>query len=396
MRRRFWVSITLGLTAPLLVPVVGASAPLSGQIDTTRSQLEQTEARQGVLTTEISSYDSRIEGLSGKISGLLDREAELLERLDAKRTELEGVRDELEATRAHLERLRGKLVESEAALADRLVAMYKADEPDAVTVVLEADGFADLLERSEFLERVSAQDRRVVERVRALKAEVAADVERLGALEARVEAAVADILDRRNELASAREELARARAEIEGARDQRAASLAKVRRTNVRLEGNLDSLEREQARIERELQAAQAAEAAPAGGSAAGPIREGSGSLIWPVNGSITSGFGQRWGRMHEGVDISVPSGTPVRAADSGRVITTGPTGGYGNYVCVQHGGSLSTCYAHLSRIGVSQGASVGQGDVIGSSGCTGSCFGDHLHFETRQGGQAVDPMGYL
>ena len=404
MRRSFWVSITLGVIALFLVPIAGVAAPLSDRIAGTREQLDQKESQEGVLTTEISGFDTRIESLSGQISGLLDREEELLGRLEAKRAELERVQGELAVTRDRLARLRDRLAESEAALADRLVEIYKTDEPDAVTVVLEADGFNDLLERTEFLDRISSQDQRVVARVRDLKQQVSAEVDRLAALEQQVEAALQDILERRNELASTRQELTDARADLQGTRDARQASLARVRESRVRLEGDLSSLHREQRRIEAELQAAQqqeqqaAAPAASSGGGApaAGPVKQGSGQLIWPVNGPITSPFGTRWGRPHEGVDIAVSSGTPVRAADSGRVATAGPTGGYGNYVCVQHGGSLSTCYAHLSRIGVSTGQSVSQGDVIGSSGCTGSCYGDHLHFETREGGQAVDPMGYL
>jgi peptidoglycan DL-endopeptidase CwlO len=132
------------------------------------------------------------------------------------------------------------------------------------------------------------------------------------------------------------------------------------------------------------------------GGSAAGPIRQGSGALIWPVNGPVVSGFGMRWGRLHAGVDIAVPAGTPIRAADSGTVVLLGWTGGYGNYTCISHGGSLSTCYAHQSRYATSMGASVSQGQVIGYVGCTGHCFGDHLHFETRVNGSPVDPLGYL
>jgi murein DD-endopeptidase MepM/ murein hydrolase activator NlpD len=128
----------------------------------------------------------------------------------------------------------------------------------------------------------------------------------------------------------------------------------------------------------------------------AGPIRPGSGGLIWPVNGPIVSPFGMRWGRLHAGVDIAVPSGTPVHAAQSGRVIIAGSVGGYGNYICIAHGGSLSTCYGHNSSLGVSQGQSVKQGQVISSSGCTGHCFGPHVHFETRINGSPVDPMGYL
>ena len=131
-------------------------------------------------------------------------------------------------------------------------------------------------------------------------------------------------------------------------------------------------------------------------GASPGPIRQGSGALVWPVNGPVVSPFGQRWGRLHAGVDIAVGSGTPIRAADAGRVILMGWVGGYGNYTCIQHTGSLSTCYAHQSSFSTSNGASVGQGQIIGSVGCTGHCFGDHLHFETRVNGSPVDPMGYL
>lgn len=99
---------------------------------------------------------------------------------------------------------------------------------------------------------------------------------------------------------------------------------------------------------------------------------------------------------MHEGIDIAAPGGTPIRAAASGRVILAAYTGGYGNYTCLDHGQGLSTCYAHQSGYAVSQGDSVSQGQVIGYVGNTGASFGDHLHFEVRVGGQAVDPMGYL
>jgi murein DD-endopeptidase MepM/ murein hydrolase activator NlpD len=103
-----------------------------------------------------------------------------------------------------------------------------------------------------------------------------------------------------------------------------------------------------------------------------------------------------RWGRLHAGIDIAVPSGTAIHAADGGRVVLMGWVGGYGNYTCVQHTGSLSTCYAHQSSFATSNGASVAKGQVIGYVGCTGHCFGDHLHFETRVNGAPVDPMGYL
>jgi murein DD-endopeptidase MepM/ murein hydrolase activator NlpD len=103
-----------------------------------------------------------------------------------------------------------------------------------------------------------------------------------------------------------------------------------------------------------------------------------------------------RWGRLHAGIDIAVPSGTPIHAAGSGTVALAGWVDGYGNYTCVDHGGGLATCYGHQSSIGVGVGSHVTQGQVIGYTGCTGHCLGPHLHFEVRINGSPVDPLGYL
>jgi Meckel syndrome type 1 protein len=129
---------------------------------------------------------------------------------------------------------------------------------------------------------------------------------------------------------------------------------------------------------------------APAGGSC------GSSTISTPVNGTVTSNFGPRWGRNHDGIDIAAPTGTAVRAAACGTVSLAGQQSGYGNMVCITHTSQFSTCYAHLSRFAVSNGASVQQGQVIGYVGCTGNCTGPHLHFETRVNGQAQDPRTYL
>jgi murein DD-endopeptidase MepM/ murein hydrolase activator NlpD len=134
-----------------------------------------------------------------------------------------------------------------------------------------------------------------------------------------------------------------------------------------------------------------------------GAIKPGSGSMIWPVDGPIASGFGPRTieghYEYHPGIDIAVPEGTPIRAALTGTVAFTeseAESGGYGNYTCIDHGGGLSTCYAHQSAFAVSPGQQVQQGEVIGYSGCTGYCLGPHVHFEVRINGEVVDPLGYL
>ena len=118
--------------------------------------------------------------------------------------------------------------------------------------------------------------------------------------------------------------------------------------------------------------------------------------LVWPVNGPVTSRFGMRWGRMHEGIDIGAGAGTPIAAAGAGRVIVAGWQGGYGNLVVIDHGNGIATAYGHQSQIAVGVGAEVPAGTVIGYVGSTGHSTGPHLHFEVRVGGSARDPLQYL
>src|SRR5918992_3428210 len=355
MRRSFWVTISLGLSAYLLLPLPGLSAPLSQRIEEKRSQVAKVKQREGVLTTEITRYNTRIESLQGEISATESRLSRVQADLDRKRAELDQVRDELEEARDRLERLRRRLRTARRVLANRLVEIYKADTPDALTVVLEADGFADLLERAEFLDRISNQDREITDRVRRLRDQAEIQERRLAELEQRVEEVAMAIMQRRDEIAVARDQLVGSRADLRGARNDRATVLDRVQDSRVALEGDLRALEAEQARVQNALAGAQL-----------GPVKQGSGQLIWPVNGPVVSPFGMRWGRLHAGIDIAVGSGTPIRAADGGTVVLLGSVSGYGNYTCISHGGSLTTCYAHQSSYATSQGASVRQGQVIG------------------------------
>jgi peptidoglycan DL-endopeptidase CwlO len=387
MTKTFWVPITLALAAYLLLPLPGLSAPLSKRIDKKRDQIADARHKEGVLSTTIQQFSNRIETLEGEISATQSRLERAQRSLDRQQAELLEVRDRLEAARDRLERLRRELDTARRVLATRLVEIYKADSPDALTVVLEADGFGDLLERAEFLERISEQDREITNRVRGLRDEAHDLAIELTELEEQEQLAAERILAERDQIATAQSQLVSSRDQLASARADKRGALAQVRDSRVALEGDLRSLEAEQARVRAAL-----ANAVPA----AGPVRQGSGQLVWPVNGPVVSPFGMRWGRLHAGVDIAVGSGTPIRAAGAGRVVLMGWVGGYGNYTCVQHTGSLSTCYAHQSSFATSNGASVGQGQVIGYVGCTGHCFGDHLHFETRSGGSPVDPMGYL
>jgi murein DD-endopeptidase MepM/ murein hydrolase activator NlpD len=386
-------ALTLGvLVLATLLPAHSRGVTLSSinaKIDSTRSRLAHARAREGALTSDISALSGRIRTLGGEIAALQRKEARAQNVLDARRAELARVRARFELEYARYVRLRKELEKAQVVLASRIVAIYKSDEPDLLTVVMEADGFNDLLVRTDYLSRIGKQDAAIVGRVKKLKEESQRKKELLEALKKRAEAAVAEIEAKTRELADARAGIQARQSDLSTARSQKRGSLNTVRDSRKELEGDLAAQEAASAQVTAQLQGS-------GGHAPAGPIRGGSGGYIWPVNGPVVSGFGMRWGRLHAGVDIAVPSGTPIRAARSGTVALAGWMGGYGNYTCINHGGGVATCYAHQSSIGVSVGQSVKQGQVIGSVGCTGHCFGPHLHFEVRINGQPVDPMGYL
>ena len=378
-KRGIRARLAAALSFALLLVAAGAltagtslGQSLHERLSETEERLGEVEEREGVLTTEISEASETITRLEGEVADLRNREAVLAEELAQKQAELD-------AAQARLDHLRERLALAVELLEERLVAIYKSGEPDLITVVLESEGFDDLLERTEYLQRLEEQDIEIVGRVRELRNERRETVDT-------VKAARDAIAERKQELERTRADLEARANELAAARAEQRETLAAVRDQRKELEGDLSEIS---AQIEKQL--------GDLGGSRlpAGPIRGGQGGFIWPVNGPVTSGVGYRWGRMHEGIDIGVPSGTPIRAAKSGSIVLASAYGGYGNYPCIRHGGGLSTCYAHQSSFARTSG-SISQGSVLGYVGCTGHCFGDHLHFEVRINGEAVDPLGYL
>ena len=363
-------------------------------------QLDRAKGTERVLTSDISRYTARIGELQERITSLHRRQVELQADLDRKRAELVRIQEDLREERARLTRLKARLAAAREALAERLVELYKSDPPDLITVVLDSADFSDLMERGEFLRRISEADRQILERVRAAKRESEETTQRLAALERRQQRVAAAVLERRNEVAGVKAELVEARTGYERTRASKRATLRKVRAHRHEIEDDLGELHEVQARIQARLAQVAAGEGS-SGTLPAGPIRPGSGGMVWPVNGPITSPFceARSWESCHPGIDIGVPSGTPIRAVSSGRVVLMQPesaSGGYGNFTCIQHTASMSSCYAHQSRFATSMGASVSQGQIIGYVGCTGRCFGDHLHFEIRINGAVTNPMNYL
>ena len=183
------------------------------------------------------------------------------------------------------------------------------------------------------------------------------------------------------------------RSNIQAAQSEKRAELNEaLAKLNVRIGVNKDRedhLESEIDQIEQQILEAQA----KASVAALGTSNRG---FIWPLNGAINSPYGPRWGRMHTGIDIDGYTGQPIVAAKEGQVIMAGSYSGYGNAVIIDHGGGYSTLYAHLSSFNTSSGSGIDQGEILGYVGCTGNCYGDHLHFEVRVNGSPVDPMPYL
>src|SRR3954470_7076514 len=389
------------LWAGLPLPSSGQSLhSIEGKIDATRGKIGKKKGTEHVLASDIASYSRRINHLQGRISTLQRRETVLSADLDRKRAELEVVQARLRKERARLLRLRSRLQTGRALLARRLVETYRSDQPDLVTVILNSNGFAELLERGKSLRRISDPDRKIVVIVQRAKADATASEHRLADLEDRQQAVAAAILDRRQEVRLVKNDLIDTRVGYAHTRAGKQHALVKVREDRQNLEGHLTALVSEQRKIQAKL-AAVSRQAGAGGSLPVGPVKRGGGQLIWPVNGPITSPFCERraWESCHPGMDIGVPSGTPIRAAAGGKVVLIqgeGASGGYGNFTCLQHTASMSTCYAHQSSIGVSMGQSVSQGQVIGQSGCTGRCYGPHLHFEVRINGAVTNPMNYL
>jgi len=386
------VVVLLGLAALCLAlsplgRAPDAAASLQEQSDAKQAELDEVRHKEGVLTTTISRFRAQIGSLEKEVAALRTREAAVEAELAAKQAELDRAVARLERGKERLRVLRRHLKRALVDLRERLVAIYKAGTPDLLGVVLNSRGFDELLNNTEYLNSIRGQDDAIIARVRELRNEMREIVRRLREAKDTIQAARDAIAAEERRLAGARAAVQSRQAELVAARAGRERALDRIGEHKHKVEGDLAEI---QAEIAAQLGASASAPLP------AGPVRHGSGQFIWPVNGPVVSGFGPRWGRMHEGIDVAVPAGTPIRAAASGTVALAGPMSGYGNYVCIEHGGGLATCYAHLSSFATSSGSSVGQGDVIGYVGCTGHCFGDHLHFEVRINGAATDPLGYL
>lgn len=379
------------LAAPAAGDVYSHKHSVDARISALHARVDAAQQRAERLAAEIASVNSRIHGLETRVGDVNTRLAALENDLALHRRKLDRLTELFRVQTRRYSLLRGQYSLALARLNARLVQVYEQGDVSSLDVVLEARSLSDLIDRLEYVRQLASEDDRIatsVGRARDSAREARAKTRKLRGV---VAAETRAVQARTEQVRAVRDELLANTRQLVSARSTKRVNLADVRASERQAAAESQALERVSATLGAQIQAAQAASSYSPPSSA--PSSSG---FIWPVNGPVVSPFGMRWGRMHTGIDIGVSYGTPIHAAAAGQVIYAGWMDGYGNLVFIDHGRGISTGYAHQSSIAVSNGQSVAQGQVIGYVGCTGHCFGPHLHFEVRVNGSPVDPLGYL
>jgi murein DD-endopeptidase MepM/ murein hydrolase activator NlpD len=304
---------------------------------------------------------------------------------DAAQQALKAAEKNLGTAQARLASTEIRMTDLRTKASEAAVRAYVHPGGDTLLEIVRAKDLGEASRRQALLAHVVSSDRDIVDQMRAARQDEQFEKENLA-------------------------DAASVAADRKKAAAEKLATLEKARTDQVRLKDALDeriaevtsevaALSREEATLSALIRARQLPpEVAdtPAAADKAPAAKVSSAGIIWPAQGTVTSGFGYRWGALHAGIDIANNQGTPVRAAKAGTVILAGWNGGYGNCIVIDHGGGFSTLYGHNVRLRVSEGQRVSQGDLIADMGSTGNSTGPHSHFETRVNGNPQDPTRYL
>ncbi|TQS42870.1 M23 family metallopeptidase [Cryptosporangium phraense] len=409
-RRVFCLVVAIGAGLLVHQPVVQARngpspadrAAAQRAMQRAAAIMETATARAQAATAAFVETSQRLPGAQTRVATAQGRvtaaavRATAAERASARAAAALGVAEQ------HFAAAQAAVDEARDTLGTYVRATYEGHSAMVLSAVSAADGPEDLLDRLNFATQLIGRQHRAVDAVERRRQDVAEQRAIVAEHKRRVDAA----------RAAAQRALAAARAEQSAAQAARAEVLSLVaQRRNAVVVANQEkqaSQERyadaqaESNRIARALRAVAHRERRSSGRSRSYRPRSRPGGLWMPVAGWKSSDFGyrfdpyfRRW-QLHAGTDFAAPEGAPIHAAASGVVVRAGWNGGYGNYTCIYHGGDLSTCYGHQSRILVSPGQEVSRGETIGLVGTTGASTGDHLHFEVRIDGSPVNPLGYL
>ncbi len=381
---------------------VGLPAGIAGA--QTQAERELSEARAALerIGAEVADADREVSTREAALADAEDRLAAIESIVNDVAAEVERQRVVVHDAQRRLTEVEQDQAELEAAFTGRVARLFKQGPDLTFEALLNAEAADEVIARTELLDRVLAGDQVDIERLTAIETAVLAQRAVVVAEQERLESQLAE----QEEILAEVEQLRRSRALAAADARQRARDLAVQRDDLEAEEEELAALvERQQAaarRAEEERRAEEQRRTAeerrqtvqrPASRAA---TTTATGGYVWPMCAPVTSEYGPRWGRMHRGIDLGAPTGTPIRAIRAGTVIFAGWQGGYGQITLVDHGNGVVSAYAHQSRFAVGQGARVAQGQVIGYVGTTGNTTGAHLHLETRVGGTAVNPRQYL
>ena len=384
MARRLLLALFLSLL--VLIPASLSTAAKADRLQSLQQKIATAQAEEARLSSEIGSIEAEIRALEREVSGVSVQLDSLERDLRLQQEKLNRVLRLFRFQTQQLDFLRREYNVSVRRLNLRLIELYEGDDPTTLDVFFSSGSISDFLEHVDYVEDIGAQDAKISTQVGHAKDDMHAAREKTKVTKAKVETVTRTIAARTAEVRAEKERLLISEKGLSQAKGNKRERLTDVRQSKQEYLHEVAGILAANAQVTATIQSA---------GSSSYDSSPSSSGLIWPVSGPVVSGFGLRWGRMHTGIDIGVGYGTPIHASASGTVIFAGWMGGYGNFVIVDHGGGLSTAYAHQSSIAVGGGA-VSQGQVLGYVGCTGHCFGPHLHFEVRVNGSAVDPLGYL
>lgn len=365
----------------------------AARIRTEQRRLEQLRSEREALERQRTALQGTVHDLSQEVANL-DQQTATTERLvRSLDDQLAAISLEVGRTTTDLVRAEDELAAKQAMLRQRLVDIYKRGALFDIQVLLAAESFGDLVSRYKYLHLLAQRDRALVRRVADLRDEIRRQRGNLVRFQTDIE------LNRGEKAAE--------EARLRALRAERGQSLVSARRRERQTSQRLSAISRDEQRLTGVIAALEAARrraerAGPASERSTSTLRTSDlGKLAWPVEGEILYTFGRvvnpnntttRW----NGIGISAPEGTPVRAVAAGRVVVAEPFGTYGLTVIVQHGGGDYSVYGSLQRLAVSKDATVSKGQVIGYVGSSDPELPPHLHFEIRPQGRAVDPLAWL